>query len=168
MTVILEVCHESCAFLLTGRFVAGSRTTQVASRRNAGTGRGTQGNPSDACSRHAEGGWRTPRRLVRKIRDACAEEWRPDDEQFFSLGLDLADFSGVVFRLGSGCPACLTTGYRGRKAVYEVIAADREIRELVRSNAGSAEITEASRKAGNVSLFAAGVEAVRNGVTTFS
>lgn len=107
-------------------------------------------------------------RLVRRICDACAEEWRPDDEEFFSLGLDPADFSGVVFRRGLGCPACLTTGYRGRKAVYEVIAADREIRELVRRNAGSAEITEASRRAGNVSLFAAGIEAVRNGVTTLS
>jgi len=49
-----------------------------------------------------------------------------------------------------------------------VIAADREIRELIRRNAGSAEISEASRRAGNVSLFSAGVEEVRKGVTTLS
>ncbi len=107
-------------------------------------------------------------RLVRRICDACAEEWAPDDDEFFSLGLDPANFTDVVFRRGLGCPACLNTGYRGRKAVYEVIAADREIRGLVRHSASSAEITEASRQAGNLSLFAAGIEEVRRGVTTLS
>ncbi|HET6989707.1 MAG TPA: ATPase, T2SS/T4P/T4SS family, partial [Bacteroidia bacterium] len=33
-----------------------------------------------------------------------------------------------------GCPECFYTGYRGRKAIYEVIAIDHELAECVKTN----------------------------------
>jgi len=107
-------------------------------------------------------------RLVRKICPDCIEDWTPPEEEFLSLGLDPADFAGAVLRHGKGCAACMETGYRGRTAVYEVIAIDRSLRELISRNAGSTEIAEASHRAGSVSLFVAGVEKVRQGQTTLA
>ena len=105
-------------------------------------------------------------RLVRKVCEDCSEAYVPEDEEFFSLGLEPSEFSDVEFKHGKGCPACMTTGYRGRTAVYEVVFADREIRELIRNNAGTAEIAAASHRAGSVSLFAAGIQKVKEGKTT--
>jgi type II secretory ATPase GspE/PulE/Tfp pilus assembly ATPase PilB-like protein len=62
----------------------------------------------------------------------------------------------------------MTTGYRGRTAVYEVVFADREIRELIRNNVRSSEIAAASHRSGSMSLFAAGVQKVREGKTTLA
>lgn len=68
-------------------------------------------------------------RLVRLLCPACKRPSVPDDETLGQLGL-----SGVSgsFYGAAGCEACYYTGYKGRKAIYEVIPIDAELSEAIR------------------------------------
>jgi general secretion pathway protein E len=67
---------------------------------------------------------------------------------------------------GRGCIDCLNTGYRGRTAVFELLAMDSDLRDLVGRRASSTQIAEAAERRGMVSLKTAGKRLVAEGVTT--
>jgi len=79
-------------------------------------------------------------RLVRKICAACRRE--------------------------DGCEACGHSGYSGRVALFECLFLDDALRQLVASGASSLAVTQAARERGFARLHAAGLEAVRSGLTT--
>jgi general secretion pathway protein E len=45
-----------------------------------------------------------------------------------------------------GCAACSGTGYRGRKGIYELIAINEELRQMIHDHRGEAEMEKAARK----------------------
>ncbi|HEY4232531.1 MAG TPA: GspE/PulE family protein [Lacipirellulaceae bacterium] len=61
------------------------------------------------------------------------------------------------FVRGEGCPKCHDTGFIGRTGIYEVMAADREIRELIGRGAGTDEIRDCYRRAGGKTLLDQGI-----------
>lgn len=63
-----------------------------------------------------------------------------------------------------GCPDCHFTGYRGRHAVYEVVALDRELTQLLRSGAHVAD--EMLERKGIRRLADLAFELVRSGQTS--
>ncbi|MFN0131457.1 MAG: GspE/PulE family protein [Phycisphaerales bacterium] len=67
---------------------------------------------------------------------------------------------------GKGCTECLSTGYRGRTAVFELLVLDHALRELVGRRASAVEIKEAAQQAGMVTLRDAASRLVREGVTS--
>jgi len=67
---------------------------------------------------------------------------------------------------GKGCANCRGTGFRGRKAVAELMVLNDEIRELIVTRAPSSRLRHAAREAGSVSLRDAALELVRRGETT--
>ncbi len=72
-------------------------------------------------------------RLVRTICPSCKTNYYPTPEQ-----LDAIRYRGDrrrQFTRGQGCRECYDTGFRGRTGIYEVFAIDREVRELISSNA---------------------------------
>lgn len=44
-----------------------------------------------------------------------------------------------VHYMAKGCPACFHTGYRGRKAVYEIIPIDKELSDLIKQHSTDAQ-----------------------------
>ena len=66
----------------------------------------------------------------------------------------------------TGCPACGGAGYRGRMAVAEILVSTPEIERRVAAGAPTECIVEAARLAGCTSLWDAGNELVRAGLTT--
>ncbi|MEQ1661503.1 MAG: GspE/PulE family protein [Thiobacillus sp.] len=59
-------------------------------------------------------------RLVRKICPHCAQPHQPDAQE--TAWLRLKGFpEGGQYQRGAGCPQCNQTGYRGRRAVYEML-----------------------------------------------
>ena len=56
-----------------------------------------------------------------------------------------------VYR-GSGCPACIGTGYRGRIAAFETLALTDEIRGLLANGGASEPLRDAARRAGLVPM----------------
>jgi general secretion pathway protein E len=65
-----------------------------------------------------------------------------------------------------GCPQCRGTGYRGRRAIAELLVPSREIDRLMFARADQAAIERAAVAEGMRPLFEAGLLAVIEGDTT--
>ena len=67
---------------------------------------------------------------------------------------------------GGGCGHCRGTGYKGRRAIAEILQLNDEIRELIVARAPIRQIKEAARNNGTRFLREAALELVRNGETS--
>lgn len=67
---------------------------------------------------------------------------------------------------GEGCAACLKSGYKGRRGIFELLVMDDAVRELVNTRASLGMITEAAHKRGLRRLEVEGQSLVAAGLTT--
>jgi general secretion pathway protein E len=65
-----------------------------------------------------------------------------------------------------GCAQCRGTGYKGRKAIGELLVLNDELRELIIARAPARKLKDAARAAGTVSLREAAQHLVDNGETS--
>jgi type II secretory ATPase GspE/PulE/Tfp pilus assembly ATPase PilB-like protein len=105
-------------------------------------------------------------RLVRLVCEHCAEPYALSEEEIEMLGVDAAQLASATPRIGHGCKVCMGIGYRGRVAVFETVQATREVKELIRRQAGPEALLAAARAAGTRTIFESGVEKVLRGETT--
>jgi type IV pilus assembly protein PilB len=105
-------------------------------------------------------------RLVRRICNACKEEYVPTEEQLMELALLPSDVQGRTFYRGRGCGECNGTGYRGRMALFEIMGMDDALRELVMSQASTAVIRAEARRRGMRTLRESGLLSIYEGQTT--
>ena len=61
---------------------------------------------------------------------------------------------------------CNDTGYKGRIGLFEGMAVDEEVRELILSGATTDELRDAATRNGMLTLRESGLEKIRNGVTS--
>ena len=87
------------------------------------------------------------------------------DPEFFRKPGE-ADTGYVQIYKAVGCPKCNNTGYKGRGAIMEVLPVRDDIKELIMKGATSGEIREAARAAGMITLKEAGLQKVKDGVTS--
>jgi general secretion pathway protein E len=66
-----------------------------------------------------------------------------------------------------GCGECRGTGFKGRKAIGELLVLNDELRELIVARAPARKLKEAARAAGTVPLRDAAIALVQAGETTF-
>lgn len=104
-------------------------------------------------------------RLLRTVCPYCAEPVTPTSHDLAALQLTSEPATGD-FRRGKGCSACRGTGYRGRRAVAEILALDDSLRTLIAQRAPLAEIKAAARQQGTRSLRDAALQLARAGQTT--
>jgi general secretion pathway protein E len=105
-------------------------------------------------------------RLVRLVCPHCAEDDKPDDALLRESGLDAAAASGFHFRAGRGCRECRGAGFKGRKAIAELLILNDDIRELIAQRAPARQIKLAAHANGTRFLREAAFEAVKKGETT--
>jgi general secretion pathway protein E len=67
---------------------------------------------------------------------------------------------------GKGCPECRGTGFKGRKAIGELLVMNDELRELIVARAPARRLKEAARAAGTLPLREAALALVDAGETT--
>jgi len=67
---------------------------------------------------------------------------------------------------GKGCGECRGTGFRGRKAIGELVVLNDELRELIVARAPARKLKEAARAAGTTPLRDAAAALVQAGETT--
>jgi len=79
-------------------------------------------------------------------------------------GIQNAD--GFNFHAGRGCIQCRHTGYKGRRAIAEVLRLTDEIREMIIARASIRSLKEQARKEGTRFLRDVALDLVRNGHTT--
>ena len=105
-------------------------------------------------------------RLLRVVCPQCAAEYRPDDKLLRDSGIAAAEARSYRFVQGGGCGHCRGTGYKGRKAIAEILQLNDEIRELIVARAPIRQIKEAARQNGTRFLREAALDLVRNGETS--
>ncbi len=69
-------------------------------------------------------------RLVRVICPKCGEPYKPDATELAYFELAPEQLKDAKFRRGKGCNNCSHTGYRGRKAVFELFMMNSTLREM--------------------------------------
>lgn len=105
-------------------------------------------------------------RLVRLTCRHCAVLYRPTTAELEDAGLSEAAVKDYVFLKGVGCGDCRGSGYRGRKAVAEVLTMNPEIAELIIERRSVRQIMEAARRNGTRSLYEDALALVARGETT--
>jgi general secretion pathway protein E len=105
-------------------------------------------------------------RLIRVNCTHCATDDHPDEALLASSGIKLADAGTMAFRAGRGCGQCHNTGYKGRKAIAEILYLNDEIRELIIGRQPVRLIREAALRNGTRFLRERALEMVARGETT--
>ncbi|XPV77117.1 MAG: type II secretion system ATPase GspE [Desulfovibrio sp.] len=82
-------------------------------------------------------------RLVRLLCPHCKEAFIPDDGSLKELGDNAMEMlSGQTVYRAVGCNKCLDTGYKGRKAIYEVMSVSDSIKRLISNSVDSNTIRD--------------------------
>jgi general secretion pathway protein E len=100
-------------------------------------------------------------RLLRTVCRQCAEPVTVTPEL---AGVPIPPGARTV--LGKGCGACRGTGYKGRKAVAEVLCMDDTLRELIAGRASTREIKAYAHQMGTRLLREAALDMAWRGETT--
>ncbi len=105
-------------------------------------------------------------RLIRRVCANCKTAYVPSDEELVRLDLERTDIGERKFYYGRGCPVCNHTGYKGRKAIVELLVMNQDIVELISNSASTSEIQECARQNGMITVREDGLMAILNGETT--
>jgi general secretion pathway protein E len=105
-------------------------------------------------------------RLIRVICAQCCEAYMPERELIEKSGVTVVNTASYRFRRGQGCKHCRGTGYRGRKAVGELLVLNDEMREAIINRAPMRQLKELAQQAGVRLLRQSALDLVRRGNTT--
>lgn len=143
--LVLTTVHANSAFDVFGRFAH-------------------MGLDPYAMSSALNGVW--AQRLVRLICPRCKQPATADDGLLRSFGARGQALQGARLARGAGCGDCRGTGYRGRRAIAEVLALDDELRELIVAKGSLRELKAKAAARGASSLVDAGLALAMQGETT--
>ena len=107
-------------------------------------------------------------RLLRINCPHCAVVDVPDDTLLADSRLSREAVAGYRFRAGQGCGHCRGSGYKGRKAIAEILQMTDALRELIVARAPIRQIKDAARANGTRFLRESALDLVRQGETTLS
>jgi general secretion pathway protein E len=105
-------------------------------------------------------------RLVRVVCEQCADAHAPSRRLLEESQLQIASHAVYEFRIGRGCKHCRGTGYKGRKAVGELLVLNDEIREAIIARAPVRQLKELAARGGIRLIRESSLELVRRGETT--
>jgi len=105
-------------------------------------------------------------RLIREICTHCAEDYYPDAALLKASGLTPEIASTMHFKFSKGCGHCRGTGYRGRKAVAELLVLNDELREMIVARDPIRKLKEAAKRSGMRTIREAALDAAGRGLTT--
>jgi general secretion pathway protein E len=105
-------------------------------------------------------------RLVRLICTECAAPFSPEDVLLAESRVTRVQLADGALAKGSGCAHCRGSGYRGRRALAEVLVLDDVLREAILQQMPTSQLKEMARQRGMRLMREQAVDAVRNGQTT--
>lgn len=104
-------------------------------------------------------------RLVRTICTSCKEPYKPADDEFEMLGIDV-DPSKVDLVHGAGCENCNHTGYSGRLGVYELLQTSDELRQMIMEGESPMTLRRTARLSGMSTMRDDAWQKALKGITT--
>ncbi|MDA8341314.1 MAG: ATPase, T2SS/T4P/T4SS family [Actinomycetota bacterium] len=109
-------------------------------------------------------------RLARRLCQHCKIPFEPAEADIIAAGWTLAEVEEVgkldTLYQANGCPACSNTGYRGRKALAELMPVTEEIERMIIEGGSVEEIHRLAVSQGMVTLRQSGLRKALEGETT--
>jgi general secretion pathway protein E len=105
-------------------------------------------------------------RLVRQSCPSCSQPVAPDAALLAESGIAPETARDFQFRASSGCAACRGSGFKGRKAIAEILYLNDEIREMIVAGESIRKLKEAAQRQGTRLLRTSAIDLVRRGDTT--
>lgn len=105
-------------------------------------------------------------RLLRLNCTHCVEAVQLDPQRLAASLISPRQLDGRTLRAGRGCGQCRGTGYKGRKAIGELLILDDAMREMIVAKAPVRQIKDAAARSGTRFLRAAAVDLFVCGLTT--
>ncbi len=102
-------------------------------------------------------------RLVRLNCTDCRRPVEIDADAAARLGLDP---TWSATQRGRGCAQCGETGYRGRRAIFQLMVVNEPLRQLIHRKASLTDLAQIAARAGLTTLREEGLRLVREGLTT--
>src|ERR1700738_3637993 len=105
-------------------------------------------------------------RLIRVVCEQCAERHVPTRQLLEESQLSAVANAAFNFPIGRGCQHCRGSGYRGRKAIGELLVLNDELREAIINRVPVRQLKEMSKKGGVRLIRSVALDLVRRGETT--
>lgn len=105
-------------------------------------------------------------RLVRLLCEHCKYAYQPDHFERKILGLDTHD-STVIYR-AAGCEKCQHQGYKGRRAIMEILKLDSDMDDLISRRASMRDLKLAALDKGFRPLAQDGIQRILRGETSLA
>ncbi|MBE6392166.1 MAG: type II/IV secretion system protein [Lentisphaerae bacterium] len=105
-------------------------------------------------------------RLIRRVCPNCRTFYTPSESDLERLNLEPGQVGDRQFCYGRGCEVCNNTGYKGRKALTELMVINDELREMVANETPANILRERACELGMRLLREDGLLAIFNGETT--
>jgi type II secretory ATPase GspE/PulE/Tfp pilus assembly ATPase PilB-like protein len=116
-------------------------------------------------------------RLCKRICIQCKEAYNPTRQEYDELvqgyGTQAWPTLGIEYRAdwslyrGRGCEACNRTGFKGRVPLHEFLRGSEEMKRLIQSRAGTADMLSLAMKEAMSTLVQDGIRKVLGGETTY-
>jgi general secretion pathway protein E len=106
-------------------------------------------------------------RLIRTICTDCKRNRPLTPEEASMLNLQAPPGKRIVVKEGAGCIRCRNTGYFGRTGIFELLAIDNAIRDLIDRGEDFLKIKDMAIKRGMRTLRQSALRKLAEGVTTF-
>jgi type IV pilus assembly protein PilB len=105
-------------------------------------------------------------RLIRRVCKQCRTPYEPTEAVLSQLGLSPHEIGDKSFYYGQGCQVCNSTGYKGRKGIYELLDMSEPIRELINQRAPGVVMKQKAIELGMTTLREDGLRSIFDGDTT--
>jgi type IV pilus assembly protein PilB len=105
-------------------------------------------------------------RLVRVICPQCRVSYDPEATLLEAADISEEEAKNIDFKRGEGCMGCDLKGYKGRRAVHEILVFDNKFRNLVHANSTVEVMKDYAVKNGMKTLKEAAMTLLRDGITT--
>lgn len=105
-------------------------------------------------------------RLMRVVCPECAAPYVPSEAELADANVSIEAARQMKFRRGRGCGHCRGTGYKGRRAIGEVLRMSDELREMIVDRAPIRRIKETARASGTRYLRDSALAMLADGNTT--
>jgi type IV pilus assembly protein PilB len=107
-------------------------------------------------------------RLVRVVCAKCGAPYEPDATELAMFEIAPDRLAEAQCRRGKGCKHCQHTGFRGRKAVFELMLMNSTIREMTFRSEPTQNIRRQARLFGMRTLVEDAVDKALMGITTLA
>ena len=105
-------------------------------------------------------------RLVRCVCPKCKRPYTPTDAELKEARVTPEEAAKATWMKGKGCVNCNKTGYRGRRAIFELMYMSPKVRELTFKGESTSVIRRVARSEGMKVLFEDGIRKAMQGITT--